>query len=444
MPKSYLRVTRLSTPLIDQSTKVSLELAEAKSQLSEIISDPAIRILEAKIKGLKERTADLEKKDPSCTSTTCAFIVGALKATEEIKTTEPKLVALRAETVQKITAAQAVVDQKVKELAEINAQLGKAGTTRKALEAEGFRLKSELEKVKEIAADRERIAIAESRRNDLIARKNEIITEGKRIREEWDARIDEKRTAQGELNVQIMETRAALDLLADNKVADIQAIINMHRAHIDEAVADISKKETQLAALEREAAIKAETVSRLAGLSADRERAVNEAADWLYLKNACSKDGLRALEIDSVAPIISGYANDLLTQTFGPQYTVKLRTQDEETGKEVLDVLTIRDDGSEVLIDNLSGGERVWSLKAMRLAMTLISKEKSGKAFTSFLADEEDGGLDSENAQSFIGMYRSFMKSGGFDTGFFISHKPECVSMADHVLKFGNDGIVIE
>jgi len=80
----------------------------------------------------------------------------------------------------------------------------------------------------------------------------------------------------------------------------------------------------------------------------------------------------------------------------------------------------------------------------MRLAMTLISKEKSAKAFTSFFADEEDGALDPENAQNFIGMYRSFMKSGGFDTGFFISHKPECVAMADHVMIFGNGKIVIE
>ena len=80
----------------------------------------------------------------------------------------------------------------------------------------------------------------------------------------------------------------------------------------------------------------------------------------------------------------------------------------------------------------------------MRLAMTLISKEKSGKSFTSFFADEEDGSLDGENAQNFIGLYRAFMKAGGFDTGFFISHKPECVAMADHVMIFGNGKIVIE
>ena len=213
---------------------------------------------------------------------------------------------------------------------------------------------------------------------------------------------------------------------------------------MDEETASVARLEAAISVIGKEIAAKADVEGKISALIAEHGKAADETAEWLYLKNACSKDGLRALEIDSVAPIISGYANDLLTQTFGPQYAIKLRTQDEETGKEVLDILTIRDDGSEVLLDNLSGGERVWSLKAMRLAMTLISKEKSGKSFTSFFADEEDGSLDGENAQNFIGLYRAFMKAGGFDTGFFISHKPECVAMADYVLTFGNGKIVIE
>jgi hypothetical protein len=47
-----------------------------------------------------------------------------------------------------------------------------------------------------------------------------------------------------------------------------------------------------------------------------------------------------------------------------------------------------------------------------------------------------DGPLDPENAVNFVNMYRSFMKLGGFEDGFFISHKPECRSLADHTLMF--------
>ena len=152
---------------------------------------------------------------------------------------------------------------------------------------------------------------------------------------------------------------------------------------------------------------------------------------------------MRALEIDSVAPVVTGYANDLLLSTFGPLYTVKFRTQDEETDREIFDILVIREDGDEVLLDNLSGGEKVWSLKALQLAMAQISKEKSGKNFLCAFADEDDGALDVENALNFIRLYRSFLPPGGFNDFYFISHKPECVSMADHVVEFGDGGVKI-
>jgi hypothetical protein len=56
-----------------------------------------------------------------------------------------------------------------------------------------------------------------------------------------------------------------------------------------------------------------------------------------------------------MAPLITAKANELLSMAFGPLFTVKFRTQDEE-GREVLDILTIGEDGEEVLLENLSGG----------------------------------------------------------------------------------------
>jgi len=35
------------------------------------------------------------------------------------------------------------------------------------------------------------------------------------------------------------------------------------------------------------------------------------------------------------------------------------------------------------------------------------------------------------------------METGGFNDCFFISHRPECVAMSDHVLEFNNGGISI-
>lgn len=437
-------INELIIPLNDQLKFVIAELEASKNRLSAVISDPGARILEAKIKGLKEKLHDLEKKDPECSSTTCSFITGALRAQSELVELEPRLLNIKTEIETNAAAEQAIINRKTQETTDILSRLDAAGAIKKEIEAKSAGMKTSLTAVRVIAADQSKIAVAEARLDDLRQRKEEAITDGKRIKAAWDERIAKKRSETEAICLEMKNAKQNIDVLAENRLSDIQSVLVSHRARMDEETASVAKLEAAISVIGKEIAVKADVEGKIYALIAEHGKVTGETAEWLYLKNACSKDGLRALEIDSVAPIISGYANDLLTQTFGPQYAIKLRTQDEETGKEVLDILTIRDDGSEVLLDNLSGGERVWSLKAMRLAMTLISKEKSGKSFTSFFADEEDGSLDGENAQNFIGLYRAFMKAGGFDTGFFISHKPECVAMADHVLIFGNGKIVIE
>jgi DNA repair exonuclease SbcCD ATPase subunit len=173
----------------------------------------------------------------------------------------------------------------------------------------------------------------------------------------------------------------------------------------------------------------------------ERARLINEQAEWTYLRNACSKDGLRQLEFDGVAPVISGYANELLNMSFKLNDLVKFRTQDDE-GREDLQIIVLRDE--EVLLDDLCGGEEVIILKALRLAMTLISQDKSGKRYEAIFCDEEDGALSVENATKFIHMYKSLMKIGGIETCFYISHKPEAVALADHVLDFSNEGVRIQ
>jgi len=143
----------------------------------------------------------------------------------------------------------------------------------------------------------------------------------------------------------------------------------------------------------------------------------NEISEWSYIRDACSKTGLQALEIDGVCPAITCDSNNLLTQTFGTGFSVRIETKDE-SGREVFKVYVIREDGSEDLFDEYSGGEKIWILKALRLALTLLSKQKSNRAFLAAFADEEDGGLDGETARNFVGLYRSFLQIGGFESFF--------------------------
>jgi exonuclease SbcC len=431
-------------PLNDQFKATVSELEASKSRLSAIISNPDVRVLEAKIKGLKEKLRDLEKKDPACTSTTCSFITGALRAQDALAEIEPRLLKLKAEIETHAAVEQEIIISKSQKATDILSQIDAAGTVKKEIEAKTAVLKSNLVAVRAIAADQSKIAVAEARLDDLRHRKEEAIVDGKRIKAAWAERIAKKKTEIEAICSQMKNAKQSIDMMAETRLSDIQAVLVSHRMRMDEETSSMARLEAARAAIEKEIEAKAEIEARISAMGTEHGRIAAETAEWLYLKNACSKDGLRALEIDSVAPIISGYANDLLTQTFGPQYTVKLRTQDEETGKEVLDILTIREDGSEVNIENLSGGERVWSLKALSLAMTLISKERSGRNFQTMFCDESDGALDTGNAINFVQMYRSLMGIAEIDTCFFISHKEETIGLADHVLKFATGGIVID
>jgi DNA repair exonuclease SbcCD ATPase subunit len=250
------------------------------------------------------------------------------------------------------------------------------------------------------------------------------------------------RAKREEINKQIEEQ--------DNKIAGIRAGIDgraaeqlkslvIHENNLKDRLCDIDRvigdvSDDIASTMAKQSAIE-EAKKEIQRIEANKDTVNTEISEWVYLRNACGKNGLQAMEIDGAAPIITGYANELLSQAFGSLYTVKFLTQDDN-GKECLDIITITDDGEEVLLENLSGGQKVWVLMALRLAMTLLSKEKSGRNFQTAFFDEMDGALDSENAVNFISMYRAFMEIGQFETIPFISHKPECRSMADHVLMF--------
>jgi len=207
-------------------------------------------------------------------------------------------------------------------------------------------------------------------------------------------------------------------------------------SHIDQAEKKITEITQMKQRIEDHKAVKAEAIKQKLKVTA-------EVSEWSYLKTACGKKGLQALEIDAVSPTIEAYANDLLISTFGPGNTIRFETQDPD-GKEVLNIVVMDPDGSETLLENKSGGEAVWILKALRLALTLLSKEKSGRDFETVLMDEEDGALSPANAVKFIGLYRSMMDIGGFDDCFYISHKQEAVGLANHRLIFGDNGIQID
>lgn len=403
-----------------------------------------ITILELKLKHMKLKEAELGKRDPECVSKTCSFILSALSAQQDIP--------ILANTINEQTDNAAVLKKEYSGIlesftADIEALRSKESAQKAKkdeIEARINHIEDDLGKVKTLADELPKIETALSREQDLGKRLSENVVDGKKLKASWEKRIADKKA-------QIIKTETTMDEIEDRintgveaKVGGIQQDISNFKAAITKLTDEIADKIADIVRRGQDVTRKEQAQKKLTNKTAEKELVVNEASEWSYLKHACSAKGLRALEIDSVLPAIAAYANDLLIGTFGTQYTVRFQTQNEETGREILDIIIIREDGSEVLIESLSGGERVWILSALRLSLTLISQEKSGKIFQTGFADESDGALDIGHAIEYVQMYRAFMEVGGFENFYFISHKPETIALSDHVLNFSKGGVILD
>ena len=395
-----------------------------------------------KIKAYEAQLQTLDVRDPECTSKTCSFIVAALEAEKDLPGLKEKY--QQAETAKNQRAMDlmnnaAVIGRTVAEkeegLKQARAQLKQQQDLQNLKRKELAEKRLELNRYQNLAGKQSEIAVAKSKKEDRVKALEENKKQGTAIAEAWKVKkqaLDDQIAAQqnkideitASINVKAADT---LDVINHHIESTANQIVETDR-HISETTAKIAKLQGELSGI-------TEATEQLKKAQEEKSKVSADIADWTYLKNACGKNGLQAMEIDGAAPIITGFANDLLSQAFGSLYTVKFQTQDEN-GKECLDIITITDDGEEVLLENLSGGQRVWVLMALRLAMTLLSKEKGGRNFETAFFDEMDGALDSYNAVNFVNLYKSFMQIGNFSTIPFISHKPECRSMADHILMF--------
>lgn len=402
--------------------------------------DPEIARLEAEIRGKREKTTDLEKRDPECTSNICSFIVGALEAQKELPVLEKELVGRHEIVLGGTQKAQKEVEVLSGRLESMSKEREDMVSHIGALKEDRGRLDDELQRVKLLSEKKSQVDVAMSQKNNLEYRKAEVTSEGIRLRDNRDLAIAKIEDEIKKLIVEIDDLKSTIDSSLDEKKAGLERQVSEFRLALEDADKQIADIREEIAVLKQSIAEKMAAEKDLATKTDESSRLLHEQGEWIYLRNACSKDGLRQLEFDGVAPVISGYANELLSMSFGSNDLVKFKTQDEE-GREDLQIIVLRDE--EVLLDDLCGGEEVIILKALRLAMTLISQDKSGKRYEAIFCDEEDGALSVENAIKFIHMYRSLMEIGGIDACFYISHKPEAVAISDHILNFKDGGIQI-
>jgi len=463
--------------------RLEVEISDLESHIRLMIESPSIATLRAKIESAAQQMKLLDKRGTDlscscgetfdCNSQNCEFIQSALVARSNWNALNEKKNKLEKDRDNKIELDEkALADLRFK----LNSRLGanaadidNASVLLDAIESEQMGIEAKIKDTRstiakaetdvraiedEIEARRKGIAEDKDKAGQAVKIaivKNEVKIQTEdleRIRKERDVKVSEAQAALDEkkdaaFKLQLKCDQILYDELLDGKVVsakDEYESASSTRAKIAEKLA--IEKALQ-ANLEQKIASLKESKDTYDTYQEQSRTIVNEISNWKYIKDACGANGLRALEINSVAPAIAADANKLLEQALGSWAMVDFNTVDEE-GREVLEPRVIDPDGDSVLIANRSGGQQVWALKALRLAMTLISKENSGKNYLTAYADEDDAGLDVETAQAYTKLYKVFMPTGGFEKCLFISHKPECVALADHVIRVNGGGIYIE
>jgi exonuclease SbcC len=460
-------------PELVQITRVILQtqndIDNKIRNIRDLDNDPMLRDLDRITKQHNENIKKLAFRDPGCPEgeNACLFIKDALAAREAL----PIIIAEYSERMAVVSKEREGVQSEIDILKGKNGQYERDAAMRlediktakalcafeiskqerliKAVKLKHLQYSGELKttkaniqtsqkKLAEVKALSERKAeleIAITRKADIGTKLAEITESGKTLRAAWTEKELVKTTQIKELAGKRAEAEKEIKQgvdhelqIAQSNIDDAEKQVPLIEKKIQEVRGDISISNSELSKM-------LDAEKELVEIQGQKDMLVRNASEWTYLRNACSKNGLQALELDGAAPMITSIANELLSLAFGPLYSIKLVTQDAE-GKECLDIIIIGEEGEEILLENLSGGQKIWCLMALRLSMTLLSKEKSGRSFESFFSDESDGPLDPDNAINFINMYQAFMKIGGFKSGYFISHRPACRNLAQHILVF--------
>lgn len=216
---------------------------------------------------------------------------------------------------------------------------------------------------------------------------------------------------------------------ARERLAAAETAVETAAAAINQASATVAQHTAEIARLRREIKQGAEITARARALE-------SEIADWTLLGTALR--GVIDLSIEDAGPGIAALANQLLTEAYGPRFTVRIVTQREQANgviRECFDISVIdAETGIESSVIHKSGGEAVWIDKALTDAVGLYHQDAAGQHYECLFADESEDGLTQERKAQFYRMDRAALAMGGYRRKFFISHNPDAWASADHVI----------
>ncbi|UUZ66275.1 SMC family ATPase (plasmid) [Polaromonas sp. P1-6] len=212
------------------------------------------------------------------------------------------------------------------------------------------------------------------------------------------------------------------------------AVTNAERA-VEQLDVQIEQLRDQLREVETSLAGVDSAKGQLKVLSLKTDAISQEVAHWTLLNRALGNDGIVAMCIDDAGPSISALCNNLLQDCYGGRFVVRLSTQ-AATATGVLKesfVIHVEDTlrGEQKLLDDMSGGEKVWINECLVRAMALYMTQSSGSKFQTLFSDEADGPLDPVRKRQFMSMKRAVLERGGYSREYLITQTPELMDLCD-------------
>lgn len=158
---------------------------------------------------------------------------------------------------------------------------------------------------------------------------------------------------------------------------------------------------------------------------------IEDLEEWNVLEKFFKETPV--LELESLSQITTEFANDLLT-LYSDSFSIKIVTVLPKAGnkgfKDVFKIVVYKN-GSEILAQNLSGGQKQVFDAVLRMAIVLTLGSTQSKKFQSSFWDEAASAIDSEYAIKYMEMHEKAMQISNKHFAFLISHHEKTQGMID-------------
>jgi DNA repair protein SbcC/Rad50 len=375
---------------------------------------------------------EAQAEEAAAVSTLAAEVYDLEDRVARARPSEARLQELRAavqhDDAQELYRVDQRVDQVVDELEQLGDRARARAVDREATEATWLALQPRLQEFAALDGQLEQLAAARGRVEEL--------TVG-----EAEARAATERAAAAKVDV----PPAPIEQI---KIAGRAAAAATEAAGFaEDARTTLEQQRDKLAQLAGALAELGDPEAKGAELAARAARAGARRRGFALVERAFGREGIQALEIDAAGPLVSAYANRLLSACTEGRFTTSLSTVQAQSGRKkareafTLQVLDGQAPGDgERSVDRTSGGERVLVDEALKLAIAIFNHARAGTPIRTLWRDECDGALSPENAARYPGLLREAMEIGEFDLCLFISHRPDVWQQADWIVQLQAGG----